>query len=71
MKVKQIRQVMKKYGKAWKNQDTSLILDCFTENGVYQESPLRKPCTTKVKGEGFSSEVILKDAKEEGGGNVK
>ncbi|MDD5700177.1 MAG: nuclear transport factor 2 family protein [Candidatus Nanoarchaeia archaeon] len=34
---------MKKYGKAWENQDVNLILECFTINGVYQESPLAKP----------------------------
>lgn len=34
---------MRKYGKAWENRDPKLILGCFTENGVYQESPLLKP----------------------------
>lgn len=34
---------MKKYGKAWENKDTKLILECFTLKGVYQESPLSKP----------------------------
>ncbi|MCK4554352.1 nuclear transport factor 2 family protein [Candidatus Parcubacteria bacterium] len=34
---------MKKYGKAWENQDSNLILECFTEKGIYQESPLAKP----------------------------
>ena len=34
---------MKKYGKAWENQDSDIILDCFTKNGIYQESSLSKP----------------------------
>ena len=38
-----IKQVMKKYGKAWEKQDSNLILECFTKNGIYQESPLSKP----------------------------
>lgn len=28
------------YGKAWEKQDADLLLDCFTPNGVYQESPI-------------------------------
>lgn len=43
MKVEDIKKVMKKYGLAWDSQDTELILDCFTENAIYQESPLAKP----------------------------
>jgi ketosteroid isomerase-like protein len=43
MKINQIKQVMKKYGKAWEKQDVDLILDCFTSNGIYQESPLANP----------------------------
>ena len=33
---------MEKYGKTWENQNTKLLLECFTKNGVYQESPLAK-----------------------------
>jgi ketosteroid isomerase-like protein len=43
MKIQQIKKVMKKYGEAWENQDTDLILECFTKNGIYQESPIAKP----------------------------
>jgi len=43
MDVKQVKEVMKKYGKAWESRDSNLILECFTKNGVYQESPLAKP----------------------------
>lgn len=43
MNLKQIKQVMKKYKKAWEKQDSNLILECFTKNGIYQESPLSKP----------------------------
>jgi ketosteroid isomerase-like protein len=43
MNVKQVKAVMKKYGKAWECQDSSLLLECFTKDGAYQESPLAKP----------------------------
>jgi ketosteroid isomerase-like protein len=43
MDIATIKKVMKKYGKAWEDQDTELILDCFTKAGKYQESPLAKP----------------------------
>jgi ketosteroid isomerase-like protein len=43
MNLKQLKEVMIKYGKAWENQDSDLILDCFTKNGIYQESPLAEP----------------------------
>ena len=43
MKINQVKAVMKKYGKAWENKDTDLILECFTKTGKYQESPLAKP----------------------------
>lgn len=43
MNLKQIKDVMKKYGQAWENQDSNLILECFTKKGIYQESPLAKP----------------------------
>jgi len=43
MELIQIKNVMKKYSKAWENKDTNLILECFTKKGIYQESPLSKP----------------------------
>jgi len=43
MKVQDIKKVMNKYKRAWENQDSDLILECFTKKGVYQESPLAKP----------------------------
>ena len=43
MELYQIKYVMRKYGKAWENQDADLILECFTKNGIYRESPLSKP----------------------------
>lgn len=43
MNIRQIKEVMKRYGIAWEKQDSSLIIDCFTKNGIYQESPLAKP----------------------------
>lgn len=61
MKLKQIQEVMKKYGRAWENKDTSLILDCFTEDGVYQESPLRKPYRGHKEIKKFWDRVVVKD----------
>jgi len=43
MNKKQIKEVMKKYGQAWEKQDSKLILECFIEKGIYQESPVAKP----------------------------
>ncbi len=43
MNLKQIKKVMQKYGKSWEQQDSNLILECFTKNGIYQENPLAKP----------------------------
>ena len=43
MNVRQLKEVMKRYGEAWENQNSGLILECFTKNGIYQESPLSKP----------------------------
>jgi len=43
MELGQIKEVMKKYGVAWEKQDSNLILDCFTKEGIYQESPVSKP----------------------------
>ncbi|MFC2142923.1 nuclear transport factor 2 family protein [Candidatus Aenigmatarchaeota archaeon] len=43
MEPQQIKKVMRKYGKAWEMQDTKLLLECFTKNGKYQESPLTRP----------------------------
>jgi ketosteroid isomerase-like protein len=43
MNIKQIREFMGNYKKAWENQDSDLIIRCFTKKGTYQESPLAKP----------------------------
>ena len=43
MNLKQMKTVMKTYGKAWEKQDSNLILKCFTKDGIYQESPLARP----------------------------
>lgn len=61
MNVKQIKEVMKKYGKAWENRNTELILDCFTSNGIYQEIPLRKPYRGHKAIKNFWDEVVVKD----------
>jgi hypothetical protein len=57
----QIKSVMKKYGLAWENRDTALILDCFTKNGIYQESPLRKPYKGHKEIKKFWDSVVVKD----------
>lgn len=51
---------MKKYGKAWENQDTELILECFTKNGIYQESPLSKPYRGHCEIRKFWDSVVVK-----------
>ena len=61
MNVEQIKSVMKKYGKAWENQNTDLLLDCFTKNGVYQESPLAKPYKGHKAIKKFWDSVVKKD----------
>ncbi len=43
MNLREIKEIMIKYGKSWEKQDIDLILDCFLPNGIYQESPLSKP----------------------------
>lgn len=43
MIIQQVKELMRKYGKAWENQDSNLILECFTKDGIYQESPLANP----------------------------
>jgi ketosteroid isomerase-like protein len=61
MKIKQIKRVMKKYGKAWENQDTDLILECFTPKGVYQESPIAKPYKGHKEIVKFWDTAVVKD----------
>lgn len=55
---------MKKYGKAWETQDSQLILDCFTKNGVYQESPLAKPYRGHKAIKKFWEKEICKNTKK-------
>jgi ketosteroid isomerase-like protein len=64
MKIKQIKEVMKKYGKAWENKDTKLILDCFTKNGVYQESPLSKPYKGHKEIAKFWDIIVVKNTED-------
>mgnify|MGYP006295607869 CR=1 FL=1 len=63
MNVKQIKEVMKRYGKSWENQDSNLILECFTKNGIYQESPLAKPYRGHKEIKEFWDDVVGKDTK--------
>jgi ketosteroid isomerase-like protein len=64
MKLNQIKEVMKRYGKAWEKQDVSLILDCFTQDGIYQESPLSKPYKGHEEIKEFWEKTVLKDTKK-------
>ena len=52
---------MQKYGKAWETQDSKLILDCFTKNGIYQESPLAKPYHGHKEIKRFWDKVVCKE----------
>jgi ketosteroid isomerase-like protein len=63
MKLNQIKEVMRKYGKAWEKQNVSLILDCFTSNGIYQESPLSKSYKGHKEIKKFWENTVLKDTK--------
>ena len=54
---------MVKYGKAWEKQDTDLLLSCFTENGIYQESPLAKPYIGHKDIANFWDKVVVKETK--------
>ena len=54
---------MKKYGKAWENQDSNLILECFTKDGIYQESPITQPYKGHKGIKKFWDESVVKDTK--------
>ena len=55
---------MRKYKRAWENQDTDLILDCFTKEGIYQESPLAKPYRGHNAIKKFWDEVVVRDTSD-------
>lgn len=63
MEIKQIKDVMKRYGVAWEKQDSGLILECFTKNGIYQESPLSKPHRGHNEIRNFCDGVVKGDTK--------
>lgn len=63
MRIQQIKDVMKKYGKAWENQDTPLLLSCFAHNGIYQESPLSKPYKGHQEIANFWNKVVVNETK--------
>lgn len=54
---------MLKYKLAWENQNTNLVLECFTKNGVYQESPLAKPYFGHKEIKRFWDKVVVKETK--------
>lgn len=64
MNVKQIQKVMRKYGRAWETQDSTLLLECFTKNGWYQESPINKPYRGHFEIRKFWETVICRDTKD-------
>jgi ketosteroid isomerase-like protein len=63
MNIKQIKEVMKKYKKAWEEQNTNLILECFTEKGIYQESPLAKPYYGHKEIKKFWNNIVVNNTK--------
>ena len=54
---------MKKYKKAWEEQNTNLILECFTEKGIYQESPIAKPYCGHEEIKKFWNNVVVTNTK--------
>ena len=36
------KKIMQDYGKAWENFDSKAIINIFTEDGTYQETPFKK-----------------------------
>jgi ketosteroid isomerase-like protein len=63
MNISKIKKVMKKYGEAWEKQNTDLILECFTKKGIYQESPISKPCIGHAQIKKFWDAVVVKNTK--------
>lgn len=64
MKLTELKSVMKKYGKAWENQDTDLLLSIFTNKGVYQESPLSKPYKGHKQIKKFWDSTVVNETKK-------
>src|SRR3972149_10548285 len=64
MKITQIKEVLKRYGEAWENQDSELILRCFTKKGVYQESPLSRPYRGHAAIRKFWETVVCRQTKK-------
>jgi ketosteroid isomerase-like protein len=64
MNLSQIKDVMKKYGKAWETQDSDLILECFTPKGIYQESPLAKPYRGHKEIKKFWDKEVVKNTEK-------
>jgi len=63
MELTDVKKIMQKYKLAWEKQNTQLILDCFTKNGVYQESPLAKPYKGHKEIARFWKEVVVQNTK--------
>jgi len=63
MNVEQVKEVMKKYKKAWEEQNTNLLLECFTEKGTYQESPLATPYKGHKEIKQFWNNIVVKNTK--------
>jgi len=60
--IKTVKDIMKKYRKAWENKDSKLLLDCFTKNGIYQESPLSKPYKGHDEIKKFWEKTVVKES---------
>ena len=64
MKKEDVRNVMVKYGNAWEKKSADLILNCFTKNGIYQESPLSKPYKGHAEIRKFWNKSVGKHTKQ-------
>lgn len=64
MDLNNLKYVMNKYGKAWENRDTNLLLSIFTLSGIYQESPLSKPYKGHKEIKKFWDKTVVIDQRD-------
>jgi hypothetical protein len=43
MELEKLKNIMNKYGDAWENQNPSLLVSLFEEDGTYQVTPFEEP----------------------------
>lgn len=64
MNIQNVRRVMRKYGKAWETRDSNLLLECFAQDGTYQESPLAKPYRGYTEIKTFWNKVVVQKTRD-------